>query len=57
MRNTRSLFWSVTFLSGRVRAREAMLPADYVFGLAVVLVVAFNLYFGPRIARERIAMQ
>jgi hypothetical protein len=34
-----------------------MLPADYVFGLAVVLVVAFNLYFGPRIARERIAMQ
>src|SRR3954447_23813489 len=34
-----------------------MLPADYVFGLAVALVVAFNLYFGPRIQRERVAMQ
>jgi hypothetical protein len=34
-----------------------MLPADCVFGLAVVLVISFNLYFGPRIERERIAMQ
>ncbi|MGL3108055.1 hypothetical protein [Bradyrhizobium sp. BR 1432] len=34
-----------------------MLPADYVFGLAVALVVTFNLYFGLRIDRERIAMQ
>jgi Protein of unknown function (DUF1648) len=34
-----------------------MLPADYVFGSAVALVAALNLYFGPRIERERIAMQ
>ena len=34
-----------------------MLPADYVFGLAVALVVIFNVYFGPRIERERVAMQ
>lgn len=34
-----------------------MLPADYVFGSAVALVVACNLYFGPRIERDRIAMQ
>lgn len=34
-----------------------MLSADYVFGFAVVLVVAINLYFGPRIERERVAMQ
>jgi hypothetical protein len=34
-----------------------MLPADYVFGSAVALVVACNFYFGPRIERERIAMQ
>ena len=34
-----------------------MLPADYVFGLAVALIVVLNLYFGPRIERERIAMQ
>jgi hypothetical protein len=32
-------------------------PADYVFGSAVALVVACNFYFGPRIDRERIAMQ
>lgn len=34
-----------------------MLPADYVFGLANALVLTFNLYFGPRIKRERVAMQ
>jgi hypothetical protein len=34
-----------------------MLPADYVFGFAVALVVAFNLYFGHHIQRERVAMQ
>ncbi|WP_377831171.1 DUF1648 domain-containing protein (plasmid) [Bradyrhizobium lupini] len=34
-----------------------MLPADYAFGLALALVIAFNLYFGPRIERERVAMQ
>lgn len=34
-----------------------MLAADYVFGAAVALVVGCNLYFGPRIKRERVAMQ
>jgi hypothetical protein len=34
-----------------------MLHADYVFGLALALVVAFNLYLGPRIEGERVAMQ
>lgn len=34
-----------------------MLAADYVFGAAVALVVGCNLYFGPRIRRERVAMQ
>ncbi|EIG60586.1 DUF1648 domain-containing protein [Bradyrhizobium sp. WSM1253] len=34
-----------------------MLPADYAFCLALALVVTFNLYFGPRIERERVAMQ
>lgn len=34
-----------------------MLPADYAFGLALAVVVAFNLYFGPRVERERVAMQ
>jgi hypothetical protein len=34
-----------------------MLAADYIFGLAVVFVIACNFYFGPRIERERIAMQ
>lgn len=34
-----------------------MLPADYAFGLALAVVVALNLYFGPRIERERLAMQ
>ncbi|MDA9501534.1 DUF1648 domain-containing protein [Bradyrhizobium sp. CCBAU 11357] len=34
-----------------------MLPADYVFGIAVALVVASNFYLGRRIERERVAMQ
>jgi hypothetical protein len=34
-----------------------LLAADYVFGAAVALVVGCNLYFGPRINRERVAMQ
>ncbi len=34
-----------------------MSAADYVFGAAVALVVGCNLYFGPRIKRERLAMQ
>jgi hypothetical protein len=34
-----------------------LLRADYVFGAAVALVVGCNLYFGPRIKRERVAMQ
>lgn len=34
-----------------------MLPTDYAFGLALAVVVALNLYFGPRIERERVAMQ
>lgn len=34
-----------------------MVPADYVFGFAIALVVALNLYLGPRIESERVAMQ
>lgn len=34
-----------------------MLSADYVFGFAIALVVGLNLFFGPRIASERVAMQ
>jgi hypothetical protein len=34
-----------------------LLAADYVFGAAVVLVVGCSLYCGPRIKRERVAMQ
>jgi hypothetical protein len=34
-----------------------VLPADYVFGSAIALVVACNFYFGPRIGRDRVAMQ
>lgn len=34
-----------------------MVPADYVFGLAIALVIGSNLYLGPRIANERMAMQ
>jgi hypothetical protein len=42
-----SLFWGSAI----------MLPADYVFGLALALVVTLNLYFASRIERERVAMQ
>jgi hypothetical protein len=34
-----------------------MLSADYVFGLALALVVMLNLYFASRIECERVAMQ
>jgi hypothetical protein len=34
-----------------------MVAADYIFGAAVALVVGCNFYFGPRIKRERVAMQ
>jgi hypothetical protein len=34
-----------------------MVPADYVFGFAIALVVGSNLYLGPRIASDRVAMQ
>jgi hypothetical protein len=34
-----------------------MLTADYVFAAAVLFVIGCNLYFGPRIGSERIAMQ
>jgi hypothetical protein len=34
-----------------------MLPADYFFAASVAFVVACNLYFGPRINSERVAMQ
>ncbi|WP_051380463.1 DUF1648 domain-containing protein [Bradyrhizobium sp. WSM1743] len=34
-----------------------MVPADYVFGFAIALVLGLNLYFGPRIPSERVAMQ
>lgn len=34
-----------------------MLPADYVFGFAIALVVGLNLYLGPRIESDRVAMQ
>jgi hypothetical protein len=34
-----------------------MLSADYVLIAAVLLMVCANLYYGPRVARDRIAMQ
>lgn len=34
-----------------------ILPADYMFVAAVLLVIAANLYFAPRIRSDRIAMQ
>jgi hypothetical protein len=34
-----------------------MVPADYVFGFAIALVVGLNLYLGPRIETERVGMQ
>ena len=36
---------------------QKVLPADYVFGAAVALVVGSNFYLGPRIKGERVAMQ
>jgi len=34
-----------------------MVPADYVFGFAIALVVALNLYLGPRIESGRVVTQ
>ena len=34
-----------------------MSAADYIFGIAVIVVIAASLYLGPRIKRDRIAMQ
>src|ERR1700742_1510678 len=34
-----------------------MLAADYAFWLAIALLVAINLYYGPRIRRARLPMQ
>ena len=34
-----------------------MLTADYAFVAALLAVVGCNLYFGPRISRDRVAMQ
>jgi hypothetical protein len=34
-----------------------MLAADYVFCAAILIVIGCNLYFGPKIKGERIAMQ
>jgi len=34
-----------------------MVPADYVFGFAIALVVELNLYLGPRIESGRVATQ
>src|SRR5690242_1397506 len=34
-----------------------MYPADYVFGAALAFVVGSNIYLGPRLTRDRIAMQ
>lgn len=34
-----------------------MLTADYVFWPALIFIIACNLYYGPRIASDRIAMQ
>jgi Protein of unknown function (DUF1648) len=33
------------------------MAADYLFGAAIVLMIASSLYFMPRIAQDRIAMQ
>jgi hypothetical protein len=42
---------------GGLLGRSYMLTADYVFWLAVSFIVACNLYYGPRIKSDRIAMQ
>jgi hypothetical protein len=34
-----------------------MLPVDYVFAAALVFVIGCSIYFAPRIARDRVAMQ
>jgi hypothetical protein len=34
-----------------------MFAADYIFGAAIALIIGCNFYFGPRIKRERVAMQ
>ena len=34
-----------------------MYPADYVFGAAIAFVIGCNIYFGPRLTSDRIAMQ
>jgi hypothetical protein len=34
-----------------------MFTADYIFGAAITLIIGCNFYFGPRIKRERVAMQ
>ena len=34
-----------------------MYPADYLFGAALAFVIGGNIYFGPRLAGDRIAMQ
>jgi hypothetical protein len=36
---------------------RSLLSADYVFVAAIAIVIGCNFYFGPRIKRERIAMQ
>ena len=36
---------------------STMSAADYVFGAAIAFVIGCNLYFGPRIRGNRIAMQ
>lgn len=33
------------------------MTADYIFGMAIVLMIATSLYLAPRFARDRIAMQ
>jgi hypothetical protein len=39
------------------RKAQSLLSADYVFVAATVIVIGCNIYFGPRIKRERVAMQ
>jgi hypothetical protein len=40
-----------------LRKGSTMSAADYVFGAAATFVISCNLYFGPRISGNRIAMQ
>jgi hypothetical protein len=39
------------------RKAQSLLSAGYVFVAATVIVIGCNFYFGPRIKRERVAMQ